>query len=452
MRVYQYSDHLMSRRVQERFERYGVKTDVKDARQVEAEDIAVRGRIDPFVDNKAAETYLKAEDEEPVHLRVHRARDETPRRHPRPQGGPPRLRGLRLRPRRARVPAGGGGGAPRQRRPLLHRHARARRHARLLQRPVRGADRREERPRRDRRHDPGVRGRGEPGPRHRRFHRRQDERPRDGHRPHRPGVEQLLPARLRAGHHPPRRPLPEDRGARAPARGDRARPPGLLRPLRRRRRRRGEGHEPHGPPDPVRARRSHAARRDPPPPDHLRARADEPGPGEGPGRGRRRRLPGRVHRDRGAAAGRSRHARGGRPPGDRGRLPQRPEGRPRAQARPGGEPELVHDRAGVRASRRRLPGQAGRARRHEQAHGHGEPRVRGAAPRRAPDLEPDPHRHRPGRPGGRPECGHPGPRARSTWASRSSAASTSTGPRPTRPRACLASGPGTSCGAPTAAW
>jgi VWFA-related protein len=60
MRVYQYSDHLMSRRVQERFERYGVKTDVKDARQVEAEDIAIRGRIDPFVDNKAAETYLAA--------------------------------------------------------------------------------------------------------------------------------------------------------------------------------------------------------------------------------------------------------------------------------------------------------------------------------------------------------------------------------------------------------
>jgi len=60
MRVYQYSDHLMSRRIQERFERYGVKTDVKDARQVEAEDIAIRGRIDPFVDNKAAETYLAA--------------------------------------------------------------------------------------------------------------------------------------------------------------------------------------------------------------------------------------------------------------------------------------------------------------------------------------------------------------------------------------------------------
>jgi VWFA-related protein len=60
MRVYQYSDHLMSRRVQERFERYGVKTDVRDSRQVEAEDIAIRGRIDPFVDNKAAETYLAA--------------------------------------------------------------------------------------------------------------------------------------------------------------------------------------------------------------------------------------------------------------------------------------------------------------------------------------------------------------------------------------------------------
>jgi len=60
MRVYQYSDHMVSRRVQDRFERYGVKTDVKDARQVEAEDIAIRGRIDPFVDNKAAETYLAA--------------------------------------------------------------------------------------------------------------------------------------------------------------------------------------------------------------------------------------------------------------------------------------------------------------------------------------------------------------------------------------------------------
>ena len=60
MRVYQYSDHLMSRRVQERFDRYGVRTDVRDARQVEAEDISIRGRIDPFVDNKAAETYLAA--------------------------------------------------------------------------------------------------------------------------------------------------------------------------------------------------------------------------------------------------------------------------------------------------------------------------------------------------------------------------------------------------------
>ena len=194
-----------------------------------------RGHRDPWPDRplrrqQGGGNLPRRAHEEPVHVRVHRTGDEAPGRHPRPQGGPPRLRGLRLRPRRARVPAGGGGGAPRQRRPLLHRHARARRHARLLQRPVRRADRREERPRRDRRHDPGVRGRGEPGPRHRRVHRRQDERPRDGHRPHRPGVQQLLPARLLAGQHSPRRALPEDRGARAPPRGDRARPPGLLRP------------------------------------------------------------------------------------------------------------------------------------------------------------------------------------------------------------------------------
>ena len=198
-----------------------------------------RGHRDPRPDRplrrqQGGRDLPRGEDEEPVHLRVHRARDEAPRRHPRPQGGPARLRGLRLRSGRARVPAGRGGGAPRQRRPLLHRHARARRHARLLQRPVRRADRREERPRRDRRHDPGVRGGGQPGPRHRRVHGREDERPRDRHRAHRPGVPELLPARLLAGRHPPRRALPEDRGAGAPARGDRARPPGLLRPLRHR--------------------------------------------------------------------------------------------------------------------------------------------------------------------------------------------------------------------------
>jgi VWFA-related protein len=60
MRIYQYSDHLMARRVQDRFERYNVKAVVKDYRQVEAEEIAIRGAIDPFVDNKAAETYLAA--------------------------------------------------------------------------------------------------------------------------------------------------------------------------------------------------------------------------------------------------------------------------------------------------------------------------------------------------------------------------------------------------------
>jgi VWFA-related protein len=60
MRIYQYSDHTMARRVQNRFERYNVMPTVKDARQVEAEEIAIRGRVDPFVDNKAAETYLAA--------------------------------------------------------------------------------------------------------------------------------------------------------------------------------------------------------------------------------------------------------------------------------------------------------------------------------------------------------------------------------------------------------
>jgi VWFA-related protein len=60
MRIYQYSDHLIARRVQDRFERYNVKSKVRDPRQVEAEDIAIRGAIDPFVDNKAAETYLAA--------------------------------------------------------------------------------------------------------------------------------------------------------------------------------------------------------------------------------------------------------------------------------------------------------------------------------------------------------------------------------------------------------
>jgi VWFA-related protein len=60
MRIYQYSDPQMARRVMDRFDRYGVKTEVRDARQIEAEEISIRGRIDPFVDNKAAETYLAA--------------------------------------------------------------------------------------------------------------------------------------------------------------------------------------------------------------------------------------------------------------------------------------------------------------------------------------------------------------------------------------------------------
>jgi VWFA-related protein len=60
MRIYQYSDHMVARRVLDRFDRYGVKTEVRDQRQIEAEEISIRGRIDPFVDNKAAETYIAA--------------------------------------------------------------------------------------------------------------------------------------------------------------------------------------------------------------------------------------------------------------------------------------------------------------------------------------------------------------------------------------------------------
>jgi hypothetical protein len=99
-------------------ERYGVKTDVRDARQVEAEDIAVRGRIDPFVDNKAAETYLAAKTRNRSTFgsieRVMKPLADTRDRKA------VLLVEVRLRPA-GPVPAGGGGGATRQRRPLLHR-------------------------------------------------------------------------------------------------------------------------------------------------------------------------------------------------------------------------------------------------------------------------------------------------------------------------------------------
>jgi VWFA-related protein len=60
MRVYEYSDFMVANRVLDRFNRYGVKTEVRDSRQIESEEISIRGRIDPFVDNKAAETFLAA--------------------------------------------------------------------------------------------------------------------------------------------------------------------------------------------------------------------------------------------------------------------------------------------------------------------------------------------------------------------------------------------------------
>ena len=60
MRIYQYSDPVMARRVQERFERFNVKARMDEPNQREADDIARRGQIDLVVDSKAAETYLAA--------------------------------------------------------------------------------------------------------------------------------------------------------------------------------------------------------------------------------------------------------------------------------------------------------------------------------------------------------------------------------------------------------
>jgi VWFA-related protein len=60
MRIYQYSDSKLARRVLERFEQYGVKSRVEDERARETNDLGTPGRIDLMVDNKAAETYLAA--------------------------------------------------------------------------------------------------------------------------------------------------------------------------------------------------------------------------------------------------------------------------------------------------------------------------------------------------------------------------------------------------------
>ena len=68
--------------------------------------------------------------------------------------------------------------------------------------------------------------------RHRRVLRAGHERLRRGRRAHRPGVAQLLPARLQPGRHPAGRALPQDRGAAARQGPDGARAPRLLRPRR----------------------------------------------------------------------------------------------------------------------------------------------------------------------------------------------------------------------------
>lgn len=60
MRIYQYSDARIGRRVLERFERYGVKARVEDERARDAREIGSPGIIDLRVESKAAETYLAA--------------------------------------------------------------------------------------------------------------------------------------------------------------------------------------------------------------------------------------------------------------------------------------------------------------------------------------------------------------------------------------------------------
>ncbi|HXY40955.1 MAG TPA: VWA domain-containing protein, partial [Vicinamibacteria bacterium] len=59
MRIYNYSDAQVARRVQDRWERYGVQARNESDQERAGKDMVIPGRIDLVVDNKAAQTYLK---------------------------------------------------------------------------------------------------------------------------------------------------------------------------------------------------------------------------------------------------------------------------------------------------------------------------------------------------------------------------------------------------------
>ncbi len=59
LRIYMYSDSQIARRVQDRFERYGVANRTETEKEREGKDFVIPGRVDLYVDNRAAEAYLK---------------------------------------------------------------------------------------------------------------------------------------------------------------------------------------------------------------------------------------------------------------------------------------------------------------------------------------------------------------------------------------------------------
>ena len=60
LRIYLYSDATMARRVQDRWERYGQQARTEGEKERAGKDFVIPGRVDVYVDNRAAETYLKA--------------------------------------------------------------------------------------------------------------------------------------------------------------------------------------------------------------------------------------------------------------------------------------------------------------------------------------------------------------------------------------------------------